>query len=529
MAYARDAVAPLVGWAGLLQRATRTFSDLAGSDRISFVDMDRLATSPTERAMHTETSLLDMDLVRGSSMRKRWVDRRLNSDATRRVILMPLHARFWAAQLSWAATAPLTLLWLLYASLLYARSVQPTVWLPGRAERLELWTIGEGNDLELFAPAVMLIILGLTTGAYVVSIVPAPMTSSTRSPRFGATDGAASHGSKGGKLGDSKPGPSSIDETDTDSSASDSSADSDTDDEDVTEARAHAPERARKPPTPTTDGRAGGVGYKPGRGVSRLDDDAASTGGSGSGSSSASGRQDSSVREPLNHMPTVASTMRQGGSPPGMGRASISSRGAVRLTIWEQATEEERNMPFVVGERAGSKRYMDLQDIGRIIGQRVREKQMNTQYLRAAAAWTIVIVMGPLLRRLQPELVEIWGELTELELLLLPPHAAAAAAAGSSAGAAEGYVAWGWHVAASVCGTLAAHIQKVPVSTVCATVVCLAAKAVCTAGLLLHLAVAERCESQRCLKAKYFTALTSRGKSRRVGTRKRHFCAIYII
>eukprot|EP01046_Picozoa_sp_COSAG06_P103701 COSAG06_NODE_49879_length_322_cov_1.139013_1_plen_63_part_10 len=63
-------------------------------------------------------------------------------------------------------------------------------------------------------------------------------------------------------------------------------------------------------------------------------------------------------------------------------------------------------MPFVVGERAGSKRYMDLQDIGRIIGQRVREKQMNTQYLRAAAAWTIVIVMGPLLRRLQPELVE---------------------------------------------------------------------------------------------------------------------------
>lgn len=55
----------------------------------------------------------------------------------------------------------------------------------------------------------------------------------------------------------------------------------------------------------------------------------------------------------------------------------------------------------------------------------------------------------------------------------------------------------------------------VPTSTVCAIVVCLAAKAVCTAGVLLHLAVSERCESQRCLRAKYFAALTSRGKSRR--------------
>lgn len=59
--------------------------------------------------------------------------------------------------------------------------------------------------------------------------------------------------------------------------------------------------------------------------------------------------------------------------------------------------------------------------------------------------------------------------------------------------------------------------DPVATSTICATVVCLAAKAVCTAGVLLHLAVIERCESQRCLRAKYFAALTSRGKSRRFG------------
>jgi hypothetical protein len=60
-------------------------------------------------------------------------------------------------------------------------------------------------------------------------------------------------------------------------------------------------------------------------------------------------------------------------------------------------------------------------------------------------------------------------------------------------------------------------IGPVPTSTLCATVVCLVAKTVCTAGVLLHLAVIERCESQRCLRAKYFAALTSRGKSRRFG------------
>ena len=61
-----------------------------------------------------------------------------------------------------------------------------------------------------------------------------------------------------------------------------------------------------------------------------------------------------------------------------------------------------------------------------------------------------------------------------------------------------------------LCGT-----GSVPTSTRCATVVCLVAKTVCTAGVLLHLVVTERCESQRCLRAKYFGALTSRGKSRR--------------
>ena len=90
------------------------------------------------------------------------------------------------------------------------------------------------------------------------------------------------------------------------------------------------------------------------------------------------------------------------------GRASISSRGAIRAMIWEQATDEERNMPFVVGERAGSKRYMDLQDIGRIISQRVGEQRPNTQYLRAALVCTVVIVLGPLVHRLQPELQQIW-------------------------------------------------------------------------------------------------------------------------
>ena len=65
-------------------------------------------------------------------------------------------------------------------------------------------------------------------------------------------------------------------------------------------------------------------------------------------------------------------------------------------------------MPFVVGERAGSKRYMDLQDIGRVISQRVSEQRPNTQYLRAASVCTVVIVLGPLVHRLQPELQQIW-------------------------------------------------------------------------------------------------------------------------
>ena len=89
------------------------------------------------------------------------------------------------------------------------------------------------------------------------------------------------------------------------------------------------------------------------------------------------------------------------------GHASILSRGAIRVTIWEQATDEERNMPFVVGERAGSKRYMDLQDIGRIISERVGEQCANTKYLRMSAVLVLVLVLGPLIHRIQPELHQI--------------------------------------------------------------------------------------------------------------------------
>jgi hypothetical protein len=115
--------------------------------------MDRLAKSMTERAMHTETSLLDMDMVKGSSMRKRWVDRRLNSIATQRIILMPLHSRYWAGQLGWGIAAPLALLWVMYASLLYSRSVRSTIWIPGWAQHLNLWSVGKGADMELFSYA----------------------------------------------------------------------------------------------------------------------------------------------------------------------------------------------------------------------------------------------------------------------------------------------------------------------------------------------------------------------------------------
>lgn len=144
----------LGGWALLLQRATHVFINKAGSDRISYVDMDRLAKSMTERAMHTETSLMDMDLVRGSSMRKQWVERRLNSVATQRVIFMPLHSRYWAAQLGWCITAPLALLWLMYVSLLYSRTVGSMVSVPGGWTRhLELWTLSMNADVELFSYA----------------------------------------------------------------------------------------------------------------------------------------------------------------------------------------------------------------------------------------------------------------------------------------------------------------------------------------------------------------------------------------
>ena len=62
------------------------------------------------RAIHTDSSLLDMDLVRGSSLRKRWQpDRRINSAATSRVCLMPLHARYWAAELGWVSSQALRL------------------------------------------------------------------------------------------------------------------------------------------------------------------------------------------------------------------------------------------------------------------------------------------------------------------------------------------------------------------------------------------------------------------------------------
>ena len=118
--------------------------------------MDRLAKSMTERAMHTETSLMDMDVVKGSSMRKRWVERRLNSIATQRIILMPLHSRYWAAELGWGIAGPLALLWMMYVSLLYSRSVRSTIWIPGWTRQIDLWSLGEDADLELFSCAWLL-------------------------------------------------------------------------------------------------------------------------------------------------------------------------------------------------------------------------------------------------------------------------------------------------------------------------------------------------------------------------------------
>jgi hypothetical protein len=248
----------------------------------------------------------------------------------------------------------------------------------------------------------MLIILGLTYGAYAVETRVAALTK----PGAGAD---AAQGGKRQKLGRDKSSTSLINETDTDSSASDSSDGSDSDD-DIAEGA----------PIPTEDATT----LRKRSAARQVEPSTVVETDSGCATSSSGERLDTEtvVQKPSG---------RQGGSPPGMvrvihaiasntpvltfcgwlvqqGRASISSRGAIRATIWEQATDEERNMPFVVGERAGSKRYMDLQDIGRIISTRVREQRPNTRYLRAAAACTVIIVLGPLLHRLQPELQQIW-------------------------------------------------------------------------------------------------------------------------
>lgn len=441
-------------WASLLRYATATFSDQAGSDRLSYADMDRLTSSRTENAIHTDSSLLDMDLVRGSSLRKRWQpDRRVNSAAASRVCLMPLHARYWSGELGWMATASLATLWLLYFTLLWQRFVQASLRLPWCAEPLQLWSLGESTDMELLSPALLLLVLGLAYGGYAVetvSVLP-PVIAKAANVRGKPASSTEPLGGTKASLTST-----AINETDTDSSEDSESEDSESDD-DFGDA---------------TDGTAGTSGKKAaGRGRETTARDtraAADAAAVDAAANVAKAAKDARSRSPL-------------------GRASISSRGAIRATIWETVTEEERNMPFVVGATLATKRYVDLQDIGRIIGQRVREKTVNTQYLRAAALFTAVIVLGPTVHRLQPQLTEVWSDLLELVRIEL------------GADNHEVGSEWLWlgaQLLPQIAAHLARHLAAVPTSTMAATVVCLSAKAVATTGMLLHLAVTERCDSQ---------------------------------
>ena len=419
---ARDA-----GWGRSLHRAAVAFSTTAGSDRITYVEMDRLAASATETALHTSSKFLDMDLVRGSSMRKRWQRQRLNWRATLRVCFMPLHARHWAAQLGWAPTALLAAVWLLYASLLFSRFVaRASVRLPLLPAPLLLWSTAADADNELVAPAALLIVLGLTFGGYAVEKHSVPVQFSQRRPQ-------------------------ASNETDTDSSASDSESDSSDDDEGGDEGSPTASPSVSHPASP----RAADP-------IPPLDLGAPAQGGLVSDSPAWR-----TAKPELSSIP------------------SLLSRGAVRTTVWEAAKGDElRDMPFVVGESVQSKKYMDLQDIGRIISRRAGEQSINTQYFRTATLFVLIIVLGPLAFRLQPQLAELGAAVQRGESV--PALCAALSAARASP-------------------------QLGP------TVVCLLAKAICTVGVFLHLAVAERCDSMRCLHAKYFGAITSRGKSRRIG------------
>ena len=59
-------------WAGLLYRGSLYLEKVAGSVTLSFNEMDRLAASATDTAASSAVALVDMDLVRGTSMRIRY-------------------------------------------------------------------------------------------------------------------------------------------------------------------------------------------------------------------------------------------------------------------------------------------------------------------------------------------------------------------------------------------------------------------------------------------------------------------------
>ena len=461
-------------WGSRLYRGTLFLEMMAGSRTVTFGEMDLLARSETETAASMQG--MDIDLVRGSSMRLRYgTPKALSVPSVLRVLFMPFHCSFWCEQLGRPLALFMAALWTSHSALLFSRFGVDN------ESTYSLWALGSSADCELCAPPVLLLLVAITYGQY----------ASNRRPKAFRLPG----GKKLTAVASTKtvsPGGETDTSSDDDDSANESSASEDDD----------------EPGSPAAVA-AAAVAAAAVVAVARNERTATKD------------QLNSAAVEPVD---LVAVGSHEAKPPVAVAVAAATSswpdaRGAVRVTTWELLEGDEheglRDMPFLIGEGYGRKQMMQLQDVGRLILKLSREKALNLQYLRAAAFFSLGLALGPLTYRLSlvPSVAQLYEEAERVAMV--SPSSASGGASGDSGGeiVCPRILRLIWAVGL---GTMTC-LQQTQAIVVANAAICFVSKLVCSWWLLFHLAIVERCESQRCLQAKYFGALTSRGKSRRFG------------
>jgi hypothetical protein len=202
----------------------------------------------------------------------------------------------------------------------------------------------------------------------------------------------------------------------------------------------------------------------------------------------------------------------------GFPAVSGSIFGRIKVSFWKDGAKDDDVEHFRL-ERAGRKALVSLPDLGRVLNARVRKKRVVSAYLRTGFLLAAALALAlPFRRAAAVVALRAGGGAGGWEMCGWAAANSAAAAAANCTGAAP-YLhdLAGESPLVAGCPRLPSAVLALLAALPWSTALAAAANAACGTAIFYQMALVERLEAQRGMRAKYFEALTSRAKSRRFG------------